>query len=82
MAGRLDEKIVIVTGAGQGIGAEIARVLHTRGCRLALMSSSTRSRTLADDLGGLSLQGSVTNNDGLDALVSQTCTPYGRIDGG
>ncbi|MBS38485.1 MAG: hypothetical protein CMO26_21495 [Thiotrichales bacterium] len=77
----MQEQVIIVTGAGQGIGSEIARTLHTRGCRLALMSPSTRSEALAAELGCLGLRGSVTNPDDLEALVSQTHAHFGRIDG-
>ena len=52
-----DRPTAIVTAAGQGIGAAIARELNGRGYRLALMSPSTRSVELADELGAIGLQG-------------------------
>jgi NAD(P)-dependent dehydrogenase (short-subunit alcohol dehydrogenase family) len=76
-----DQPVAIVTAAGQGIGAGIARELHARGWRLALMSPSGRSEALAKDLGAIGLRGSVTAPSDLEQLVRATQEAYGRIDG-
>lgn len=74
------EKVAIVTAAGRGMGAACARELAARGYRVALMSVSQRSVALADELGGVGLQGSVTETADLQALVDATMGAYGRID--
>ena len=44
-------KVAIVTAAGRGMGAAIARELATEGYALALPSSSGAAEKLADELG-------------------------------
>ncbi len=74
------EKVAIVTAAGKGMGAACARELARRGYRLALMSISGGAETLAEELGGLGLRGSVTEVTDLQALVAATMERWGRID--
>jgi len=52
--------VAIVTAAGQGIGAALAKGLSERGYDIALMSRSNAAEKLAAELGGVGLQGSVT----------------------
>jgi len=72
--------VAIVTGASRGIGEGIARELSARGYRLSLMSRSPACAVLADELGALSVQGTVTEAAYINALVDQTMERYGRID--
>jgi len=74
------EKIAIVTAAGRGIGEAIARELAGRGYRLALMSNAGGAVRLAKELGGIGLQGSVTEETDMRKLVDATLDRYGRID--
>ena len=75
-----DQKVAIVTAAGRGMGAAIARQLAAGGYRVSLMSTSDRACELADQLGGLGMSGSVVEPDDLAALVQRTVGKYGRID--
>jgi len=72
--------VAIVTAAGRGMGAAIARELHARGYRLGLMSPSGSARALATELGGFGLDGSVSQADDLQALVRGTLDAFGRVD--
>ena len=72
--------VAIVTAAGQGLGAAIARTLDAKGYRLALISPSNRSIELADELNQFGMQGSITEIADLQALVTATQERYGRID--
>ncbi len=74
------KKVAIVTAAGRGMGAAIAKELAAAGYELALMSPSGAAEELAQSLGGLGLTGSVTNPADLQRLVDQTMQQYGRID--
>jgi NAD(P)-dependent dehydrogenase (short-subunit alcohol dehydrogenase family) len=74
------QQVAIVTAAGRGMGAEIARELANNDYLLALMSPSGAAEELAKSLGSLGLTGSVTNPVDLQRLVDQTMEQYGRID--
>jgi NAD(P)-dependent dehydrogenase (short-subunit alcohol dehydrogenase family) len=75
------DKVAIVTAAGSGMGATCARELAGRGYAVALMSPSGKAEALGEELGGLGLTGSVTEEADLETLVGGTLDRYGRIDG-
>ncbi|MCA9931329.1 MAG: SDR family oxidoreductase, partial [Anaerolineales bacterium] len=76
----MEKKVAIVTAAGRGMGAACARELAAQGYAVALMSVSERAQTLAAELSGIGLQGSVTETADLNKLVAMTMGEYGRID--
>ena len=48
----LDGKVAVVTGAGQGIGAEIARELRAHGARVVIADLNEQAaRSVAEELG-------------------------------
>lgn len=73
-------KVAVVTGGGRGMGAAVARELHARGYRLALMSPSESAETLAGELGGIGVRGSAAEAKDLTALVERTMQGFGRVD--
>lgn len=82
-----ERKVAVITGGGRGMGAAIARELHGRGYRLALMSPSGSAETLAEELGGapgapgvVGLTGSTAEAGDLEALVAAALEAHGRID--
>ncbi|TFW09846.1 SDR family oxidoreductase [Oxalobacteraceae bacterium OM1] len=74
------KKVAIVTAASRGMGAACARELAARGYALVLMSRSSEVQTLAQELGGVALQGSSDNADDLQRLVQLALDTHGRID--
>ena len=74
------QPVAIVTAAGQGIGAACAQALAERGYRLALMSRSGSSVVLAEKLGGVGMNGSVTESADLEGLVELALSKFGRVD--
>ncbi|MBL6929641.1 MAG: SDR family oxidoreductase [Rhodospirillales bacterium] len=76
-----EQPVAIVTAAGQGIGAAIARELHARGWRLVLMSRSENAENLARELDAAGLVGSVTDVGALAEVVACAMEKFGRIDG-
>ena len=76
----MSTKVAIVTAAGKGIGAAIARELAESGYQLALMSNSGGAIALAGELGGVGMTGSVMQPENLSALVNLAMGKYGRVD--
>ncbi len=74
------ERVAIVTAAGKGIGAGIARALHADGYRLVLLSPSGNAEKLAKELGGFGVTGSVSIPSDLERLVQTALDACGRID--
>ncbi len=71
----------IVTAAGRGMGAGIARKLAAAGHDLALMSNGGGAEELARELGAVAHTGSVTRVDDLQAVVDLCLSTYDRLDG-
>lgn len=76
-------KTAIVTGAAQGIGLEIARVLHAGGASVVLAdldaaAATTAAASLGD--GALGVGADVTDESDVDALVARTIEQFGRLD--
>lgn len=72
--------VAIVTASSRGIGAGIAKELAGAGYRLALFSGSESIHPVAEELGGVAVQGSLTEPDDLRQLVETTMNTYGRVD--
>ena len=75
-----ERPVAVVTAAGSGMGAAIARELAGRGYAVAILSSSGKGEALAQELGGLGVTGSNLEPNDLKALVDATLERYGRID--
>jgi NAD(P)-dependent dehydrogenase (short-subunit alcohol dehydrogenase family) len=73
--------VAILTGAGKGMGGACARELAARGWHVALLSPSGNAESLAKELGGLGVTGSVTDPADLARLVDGAMDKWGRIDG-
>ena len=74
------ETVAVVTAAGRGIGEACARRLAADGYVPVLLSKSGAAVDVADDLGGVGFEGSVTDPDDLAAMVGAARERYGRID--
>jgi NAD(P)-dependent dehydrogenase (short-subunit alcohol dehydrogenase family) len=74
------EKVSLVTGGGRGIGAAVARAMHARGYKVALMSPSDSCEILAAELGGVASRGVAQSADDLRGIIDLAMSSYGRID--
>jgi 2-hydroxycyclohexanecarboxyl-CoA dehydrogenase len=80
--GRLDDKIAIVTGAGQGIGKAIARKLAAEGAAVVVtdLDEATAQATAAAWPGSVAIRADVTDRQGVQDLADQVVRQFGRID--
>ncbi|WP_256300477.1 SDR family oxidoreductase [Haloarchaeobius salinus] len=76
----MTERVAVVTAAGRGIGAACARQLAEDGYTPVLLSKSGAAKEVAEELGGVGFEGSVTGPADLEALVDAALDRYGRID--
>ncbi len=74
-------RVAVVTAAGKGMGAAVARRLAADGWKLGLLSPSGGAEKLAGELGGLGVTGSVTEEADLRRLVEGVVARWGRLDG-
>jgi NAD(P)-dependent dehydrogenase (short-subunit alcohol dehydrogenase family) len=71
------EKVVIVTGASQGIGAGLVKAFRDRGWRVI---ANSRSIKPSDDPDVLTIAGDISDRAVADRIVSEGLAKFGRID--
>jgi short-subunit dehydrogenase len=76
----LKDKVVIVTGASEGIGARLAAELRKRGARLSLIARNEARLAEVAAPGDLVVPGDLTDDSVRSALMAQTVSRWGRID--
>jgi 2-keto-3-deoxy-L-fuconate dehydrogenase len=80
---RLDDKVVVVTGGGSGIGAAISRAVAEQGARVAVADIDVqRGQQVADSLGdaGTFCRTDVTDLTSVQAAVAAGVSRFGRLD--
>jgi NAD(P)-dependent dehydrogenase (short-subunit alcohol dehydrogenase family) len=83
----LEGKVVIITGAGGGIGRESSRVLAAAGANLVLADVAQAAldetaKILSDDgFDALAVVTDVGSEESVQNLVAQTIAKFGRLDG-
>lgn len=85
MSGRLDNQVMIVTGAAQGIGRAVAARAAGEGARLLLVDRSELVHQVAEELLGqgapaLALTADLETYAGAQAMVDAAVDAFGRID--
>ena len=70
--GRLDSKTAVITGAGAGLGAQIARRFKQEGARLVINDvNEAAAHTLADELGGVGIAADVSDSAAVRSMFEQ-----------
>ncbi|MEO1018582.1 MAG: SDR family NAD(P)-dependent oxidoreductase [Pseudomonadota bacterium] len=74
--GRVQDKIAIVIGASQGIGAGIAKRLHEAGARVTIADRNPPDISAGERF----VPCDVANEEDVEALIAGTFDHYGRVD--
>src|ERR1700732_4225082 len=77
---KIDGKVVLITGAAQGIGAACAREFRSRGARLSLTARSEDKLKEVADADAVVTAGDLTNAAVRGLAVERTIERFGRID--
>jgi NAD(P)-dependent dehydrogenase (short-subunit alcohol dehydrogenase family) len=83
---RYQDKVVIITGAAQGIGAGCARVFAAAGARVIIADKKAAGQATADEINArdagaaLFVQTDVTKLEDLQRLIATAIEQYGRLD--
>lgn len=82
--GRLQDKVSIITGAAQGIGAEFARAFAAEGANVVIADISSTDSIVAeiDDAGGeaIGIKADITNSESLQEMVAATEDAFGPVN--
>lgn len=82
--GRLDGKVAVITGAGRGIGAEMAKKMAREGAHVVVTDILDTAGTVADitAAGGsaIGMSVDVTSDNSLNEMVEATEKTFGSLD--
>jgi 2-hydroxycyclohexanecarboxyl-CoA dehydrogenase len=81
--GKLDDKIAVITGAGQGIGRAIAEKFAAEGAIVVVTDvNETTAQETAEAIGerATAIPADVTSRESVEAMVAQVRDRFGRID--
>jgi len=82
----IQDKVVIITGASEGIGLATARLFAEAGAKVALAARSADTlHTIVNELHehhreAIAVPTDMSNKDAIEALVDRVFQQYGRID--
>ncbi len=78
---RLDGKVAVVTGGGQGIGEAICRRLAAAGAKVGVFDmSAENAKRVADAVGGVPMVGDLTKEADLERVFADVVAKAGPVD--
>jgi 2-hydroxycyclohexanecarboxyl-CoA dehydrogenase len=80
--GGLEDKIAIVTGAGQGIGQAIARKLAAEGATVVVtdLDEASAIQTAGALTGAVAIHADVSDRQAVQAMADRVVQQFGRVD--
>ncbi len=79
--GRLDGRVAVISGAGDGIGRGIAAVFAAEGANVVVAErNEATGRRVADEIGGLFVRTDVAVKDDVVAAIAAATERWGRLD--
>lgn len=82
MAGRLEGKVAVITGAGSGMGRAMAELFAAQGARLVLADISGKQDEVAAALGAdaVGIRCDVSDESDVQAMIAKAEDTFGRLD--
>lgn len=78
---QFDGKSVVITGAGSGIGAAMARAMAAKGARVCVSDLDLDKATaVAQEIGGIAVQCDVRDEAAIQRLVAEAAQAHGDVD--
>ncbi|SFU98772.1 benzoate diol dehydrogenase BenD [Halomonas korlensis] len=82
---RFRDKVMVITGAAQGIGQRVAERAASEGARLALVDRADHVQEVVDELRGqgveaIALQADLETWEGAEDVMARTVEHFGRLD--
>jgi NAD(P)-dependent dehydrogenase (short-subunit alcohol dehydrogenase family) len=75
-------KVVVITGAGRGIGRVTARLCVREGAKVLVADVSGEEKDTAEELGAAAVpcHADVTSENQIEAMFAAACKAFGRVD--
>jgi NAD(P)-dependent dehydrogenase (short-subunit alcohol dehydrogenase family) len=82
VAGTLDGKVAVITGAGQGLGKAMARVFVREGAKVLAVDISGAQNVVAAEIGAdvVPFHADVGCEDDIEAMFARALDVFGRVD--
>jgi NAD(P)-dependent dehydrogenase (short-subunit alcohol dehydrogenase family) len=80
--GALTDKVVVITGAGSGIGTAMAEAFHAAGAKVVVADITGQQEDVAKRLGDgcVAVHADVTKGPDIQAMLDTATTHFGRLD--
>jgi 3-oxoacyl-[acyl-carrier protein] reductase len=79
--GRLQNKVALITGAGAGLGAQIARRFREEGAELIVNDiRDEAAQKMAEEVGGLAIAADVADSAAVGSMFERVQSVFGRLD--